>query len=355
MDLRERVWQSLRGVRYPGYTRDIVSFGLVRRVEVGEGEVRVLLGTGHLAPHVRQAIEAQVRHVLRALPGVAGVEVEIAAVDRPQHRTPRQEGDRPPFLAPESRTVVLPVASGKGGVGKSTVTVNLAVAVAQRGKRVGVIDADVYGFSIPRMLGIRGTPRVAGRTIVPLERAGVRVISVGMLVGTEQAVIWRGPLLHKTLTTFIGQVAWGELDYLFVDLPPGTGDVPLTIAQELPRARMIVVTTPQDAAVEVAVRAARMAETVNMDVAGVIENMSFYRPDPGGPPVYVFGQGGGRRLARLIDAPLLAEIPLDPLVRESGDRGEPVVLSAPASPASRAFLEAAEQLLRAGESAPVPS
>jgi ATP-binding protein involved in chromosome partitioning len=183
----------------------------------------------------------------------------------------------------------------------------------------------------------------------------VRVISVGMLVGTEEAVIWRGPLLHKTLTTFITQVAWGELDYLFVDLPPGTGDVPLTIAQELPGARMIVVTTPQDAAVEVAARAARMAETVNMDVAGVIENMSFYRPDPESPPVYVFGQGGGRRLARLIDAPLLAEIPLDPLVRESGDRGEPVVLGAPCSPASRAFLAAAEQLLRIGESAPVPS
>jgi ATP-binding protein involved in chromosome partitioning len=348
MRLRDRVSQAPRDVRSSGYSRDIVSFGLTKHVEVAGDLVRVALAVGHLPEDARAAILAEARRALKALPGVATVEIEATS---PERRAPSVErrgpAERPSFLTPDSPTRILPIASGKGGVGKSTVTVNLAAALAASGKRVGVIDADVYGFSIPRMLGVTGAPEVAGGKIVPRERAGIRVISIGMLVDPRQAVIWRGPLLHKTLMSFISRAAWGTLDYVLLDLPPGTGDVSITIAQQLPRTSMIIVTTPQDAAVVVAARAARTAETVNMGVAGVIENMSAFLPTPEGEPLYLFDRGGGRRLADLVGAPLFAAIPLDPRLREGGDGGQPIVLSAPEIPASRAFFEAAERLMAA--------
>jgi len=261
---------------------------------------------------------------------------------------------RSSFLGPDSPIRVIAVASGKGGVGKSTVTVNLAATFAQMGHKVGIIDADVYGFSIPKMLGVSGHPTLVDQMIIPLERDGIRVISIGfMLPDDEQAVIWRGPLLHKTLTTFINEVHWGDdLEYLFMDLPPGTGDVAITIAQTLPQSFMVLVTTPQEAAVKVALRAAKMAEKVNMDVTGVIENMSYYQPAPGAAPVYIFGRGGGEALAKQLSVPLLGEIPLDTIVREGGDRGRPVVLTHPESEAARAFRQAAERLRAA---VPVPA
>jgi ATP-binding protein involved in chromosome partitioning len=227
-------------------------------------------------------------------------------------------------------------------VGKSTVTANLAVALAQGGSRVGVLDADVYGFSIPRMLGMDGRPTVIDQMIIPLERWGVRAVSMGMLVDRDEAVIWRGPMLHKALLTFITEVHWGDIDTLLLDLPPGTGDVSITVAQQLPRAEVLVVTTPQQAAVEVAARAARMAEKVNLKVAGVIENMSTLEDGP--VPVAVFGEGGGRALAERLRVPLLARIPLDPRICEAGDAGEPVVVRYPDSPGARAFREAAQRL-----------
>ncbi|MDQ7844872.1 MAG: P-loop NTPase, partial [Armatimonadota bacterium] len=219
---------------------------------------------------------------------------------------------------------------------------------------VGILDADVYGFSIPKMLGVHGRPTLIDQMIIPLEKDGIRVISMGFLLPDEdQAVIWRGPLLHKTLTTFIGEVHWGgDLDYLLIDLPPGTGDVSITIAQTLPQAFMVLVTTPQEAAAQVARRAARMAEKVNMEVVGVVENMSFFQPAPDAPPIYVFGRGGGAQLARELGVPLLGEIPLDPAVREGGDTGRPIVLARPRSPAAAAFRAAAEKLRNA---VPVPA
>jgi ATP-binding protein involved in chromosome partitioning len=252
-------------------------------------------------------------------------------------------------LGPESATRVIAVASGKGGVGKSTVTVNLAAALAAMGHTVGILDADVYGFSIPKMLGVAGRPTMVDQMIIPLEKDGIRVISIGFLLPDEnEAVIWRGPLLHKTLTTFIGEVAWGDdLQYLLLDLPPGTGDVSITIAQTLPQSYMLLVTTPQDAAAQVARRAARMAEKVNMELIGVVENMSFYLPAPGAERVYIFGRGGGAELARQLEVPLLGEIPLDQSIREGSDAGRPVVLSRPHSAAAAAFRETAERLARA--------
>lgn len=354
MSLKDQVWQALRRIPYPGYSRDIVSFGLVQRVTAVEekGVVAVALAVAHLPAETQGRILHEVEQALRALPNVRSVEVVAVAPgplrpswsSRPAPQRGRGEGI-------EAKTRFIPVASGKGGVGKSTVTVNLAVALRKRGARVGIIDADVYGFSIPRMLGVEGRLFVEDGRILPLEREGVKVVSMGMLVEREEAVIWRGPLLHKMLSTFIRDVAWGDLDILLLDLPPGTGDVSLTIAQELPHAEMVIVTTPQVAATEVAMRAARMAEKVNMDIAGVIENMSYLQVPPRGERLYLFGRGGGKALAERIGAPLLAEIPLDPLVRECGDRGDPVVLAAPDAPVAQAFFVAADRLLALAEAA----
>jgi len=355
VSLKDQVWQTLRRIPYPGYSRDIVSFGLVQKVTVSEekGVVAVALAIAHLPPESRDHLLREVDRTLRALPGIRAVEIVAVAPGpaRPSgairpHATWGAGGES------AGKTRFLAIASGKGGVGKSTVTVNLAMAMQKRGAKVGIIDADVYGFSIPRMLGVRGHLFSEDGRIIPLEREGVKVVSMGMLVKHEEAVIWRGPLLHKMLTTFIRDVAWGDLDVLLLDLPPGTGDVSLTIAQELPRAEMVIITTPQIAATEVAIRAARMAEKVNMDIAGVIENMSYLQVSPEGERLYLFGRGGGRELAERLGVPLLAEIPLDPLLRECADQGNPVVLVAPDAPVSRAFLSAADRLLAAARAMP---
>lgn len=347
---REQVMEALRDVQDPELHRSIVELDMVRDVAIADGQVRVdALLTISGCP-LREVIIESIRQRVAQLPGVHSVEVHLGVMSPEQRqalitklRGP-QPADRPPsFLRPDSPVRILAVASGKGGVGKSTVTANLAVALAQGGSRVGLIDADVYGFSIPRMLGLDGHPTVIDQMIIPMERWNVRVISMGMLVNRDDAVVWRGPMLHKALLTFIGEVHWGDIDTLLLDLPPGTGDVSITIAQQLPRAEMLIVTTPQPAAVEVAARAARMAEKVNMRVAGVIENMSYYDP-PGGERVYLFGDGGGMALAEQLGVPVLAEVPLDPRVRECSDRGEPVIVVHPDSAAARAFLRAASAL-----------
>jgi ATP-binding protein involved in chromosome partitioning len=242
------------------------------------------------------------------------------------------------------------VASGKGGVGKSTVTANLAAALAAEGHRVGVLDADVWGFSIPRMMGISGQPVGFNNMILPLESHGVRIISMGFFVPEEQPVIWRGPMLHKAVQQFLGDVYWGEIDFLLCDLPPGTGDVSLSMASFLPGAYMLVVTTPQEAARKVAERAGKMAAQVHQKVLGVVENMSYFVCPHCGEPTAIFGQGGGEEAARTLGVPLLGRIPLYPQVREGGDSGTPLVLSEPDSPAGEALLESARQLAKATRS-----
>lgn len=245
---------------------------------------------------------------------------------------------------------IIAVGSGKGGVGKSTVTVNLACALAAQGHRVGVLDADVWGFSIPRMIGVSGKPVGFNDMILPLESHGVKVISMGFFVPEETPVIWRGPMLHKAIEQFLGDVYWGDLDFLLCDLPPGTGDVSISLASFLPGASMLVVTTPQEAARKVAERAGKMAERTNLRPLGVIENMSWYVCPHCGEREAIFGTGGGQEAADTLGVPLMAQIPLMPALREGGDTGTPLVISDPDAPASEALLEAARALVRTTKS-----
>lgn len=351
---REQVLEALRDVHDPELHKSIVELDMVRDVTVTNGIVKIEALLTISGCPLRETIVSSIKERVAALPGVRDVDVVLGVMSQEQRQGLIQKlrgGEMHPtkraaFLTAASPTRVVAVASGKGGVGKSTVTVNLAMAMAMDGRRVGVIDADVYGFSIPRMLGVSGRPTAIDQMLIPLERDGIRVMSIGFLLPDEnEAVVWRGPMLHKALVTFISEVHWGDdLEYLLLDLPPGTGDVSLSLAQTLPQASMLIVTTPQPAAVTVAARAAKMAEKVNMDVVGVIENMSGFIPAPGAPRIDVFGRGGGLRLAEQLGVPLLAEVPLDLAVREGSDVGEPVVKGRPESPAAMALREAARKL-----------
>ena len=255
--------------------------------------------------------------------------------------------DQPKFLATSSTTRVLGISSGKGGVGKSSVTVNLAIALAQAGKRVGVLDADVYGFSIPKMLGPEHDPIILGDTVVPTAVHGVRCLSMGFFVPDEQPVIWRGPMLHKAIEQFVTEAWWGEPDFLLIDMPPGTGDVALTLSEVLPRVEIYVVTTPQAAAERVAQRSAWAARKMKLAVRGVIENMSWFTGDDG-TRYELFGAGGGSDLAAQVGVPMLGQIPLVPALREGGDRGMPITVSDPESEASQAFAVIAEKIIAQG-------
>jgi ATP-binding protein involved in chromosome partitioning len=253
------------------------------------------------------------------------------------------EGRTIPFADAGSRTRVLLIASGKGGVGKSSITTNLAVALAQRGKSVGVLDADVWGFSIPKMLGVDRAPVVLDQMLLPPEVHGVRCISIGFFADEDQPVIWRGPMLHKALEQFLTDVYWDDPDYLLVDLPPGTGDVSISLAQMLPHAEMYVVTTPQPAAQRVAQRAGFMAHKVNLKVRGVIENMTWFTGDDG-KRYEIFGSGGGSQLAEALEVPLLGQVPLVPAMREGGDDGHPIVITEPKGEAAEVFASIAERV-----------
>ncbi len=352
---REQVLEALRDVQDPELHKSIVELDMVREIAVRDGHVTVdALLTISGCP-LRETIVQSIAERVRALPGVNAVDVKLGVMSADQRQGLVQKlrgGEMHPakhssFLTAESRTRVIAVASGKGGVGKSTVTANVAMAMAMDGRRVGVIDADVYGFSIPRMLGVTGQPTAIDQMLIPLERDGIRVMSIEFLLpNKDDAVVWRGPMLHKTLVTFISEVHWGDdLEYLLIDLPPGTGDVALSIAQTLPQASMLIVTTPQPAAAAVAQRAAKMAEKVNMEVVGVVENMSGFTATPGGPTIDLFGRGGGLRLAEQLGVPLLGEIPLDVSLREGGDVGRPIVKAHPESPAAKVLREVARKLV----------
>jgi ATP-binding protein involved in chromosome partitioning len=308
---------------------------LTRRVEAA---VAAIAGIDRVDVDLREMTDSEKAGAARILKGEAPPN-PLAVVDA---AAANQPGNRPrvnPFT--DARTRVLAIASGKGGVGKSSVTTNLSIALAQRDRNVAVVDADVWGFSLPRMLGVAEPPALVDDVLVPPEAHGVRVISMGFFTAEDQAVIWRGPMLHKALEQFLTDVHWGEPDYLVVDLPPGTGDISLSIAQFLPRAEVIVVTTPQPAAQKVAQRAAAMAEKVELDVIGVIENMSWFRGDDG-TAYEIFGAGGGEELAAQIGVALLGQVPLVPLLREGGDNGHPIVVAHPDDEAAAIFRAIAE-------------
>ena len=343
---REQVEQALTRVIDPELRRSVVELDMVRDLQIDDDEVRLKIALTVPGCPLRGSFEEQVQRELLPLPGVERIRLSFGVMT-PEEKaalTSMLQGgvtQRAKGISVDANTRVLAVASGKGGVGKSSLTVNLAAALSSLGQKAGVLDADVYGYSIPRMLGISQRPVAVDRMIVPPVRGDLKVMSIGFFVDDNAPVMWRGPMLHKVLEQFLADVHWGDLDWLLVDMPPGTGDVSISLGQLLPRAEVVVVTTPQRAAQEVAVRAADMARKTNMRIIGVIENMSYLV----GSGEEVFGSGGGEELAREIDAPLLGKVPLDPSLREAADAGDPIVSSDPGSEASRAILAIAETIL----------
>jgi ATP-binding protein involved in chromosome partitioning len=355
---REQIDAALATVNDPEIRRPITELGMVDAVEI-DGDtvtVRVLLTVA--ACPLRDRITADVTAAVAGVPGVGSVIVDLGVMtdEQRQAMAASLRGGQParevPFARPESLTRVYAVASGKGGVGKSSVTVNLAAAMAADGLNVGVVDADIYGHSIPRMLGARGLPTQVEDMLMPPAAHGVRVISIGMFTPGNQPVVWRGPMLHRALQQFLADVWWGDLDVLLLDLPPGTGDVAISVAQLIPGAEILVVTTPQPAAAEVAERAGTIALQTHQRIAGVIENMSAFACPHCGEPIELFGSGGGEAVAAALtravgaEVPLLAQVPLDPRVREGGDTGRPLVLDDPAAPAAAALISVARRLGR---------
>ncbi|MBO4164850.1 MULTISPECIES: Mrp/NBP35 family ATP-binding protein [Micromonospora] len=355
--LSDAIQAALATVNDPEIRRPITDLGMVRSAEIGEdGVVRVGLLLTVAGCPLKDKLRGDITAAVGAVPGVTGVEIDFGVMS-PEQRQELQGKLRGgstdeaviPFAQPGSRTRVYAVASGKGGVGKSSVTVNLAAALAARGLSVGVVDADIYGHSVPRMLGADGKPTRVEDMIMPPQANGVKVISIGMFTPGNAAVVWRGPMLHRALQQFLGDVYWGELDVLLLDLPPGTGDIAISVAQLLPNAEILVVTTPQAAAAEVAERAGAISLQTHQRIVGVIENMSWLEL-PDGSRMEVFGAGGGQEVAesltRTIGAqvPLLGQIPMDTRVREGGDAGIPIVLSAPDAPAAKALRQVADRL-----------
>jgi ATP-binding protein involved in chromosome partitioning len=347
---------ALAAVLDPEIGRPITELGMVESVRAGaDGTVRVSVLLTVAGCPMRQKLTRDVTAAVSQLAGVRAVEVEFGVMTDAQRTALRQQlrGDAAtveiPFAQPGSRTRVYAVASGKGGVGKSSVTVNLAVALARRGMTVGVLDADIYGFAVPRMLGVTGKPTLVEQMIMPPQAAGVKVISIGMFTQGNTAVVWRGPMLHRALQQFLADVFWGELDVLLMDLPPGTGDIAISVAQLVPSAELLLVTTPQVAAREVAERAGSIALQTHQQIIGVVENMSWLDL-PDGSRMQLFGSGGGQAVADALAVatgtrvPLLGQIPIDQRVREGGDTGQPIVLTDPSAPAAVALAAVADVL-----------
>ena len=344
--LESSVMEALRTVKYPGYSRDIVSFGLVKGVQIDGGAVGVLLELTTPNPEIGNQIADAAKAALRdQIEGItdAHVQVQVPPPTSAVSATPANTGVAQRNRMPGVRRVVA-VASGKGGVGKSTCSVNLACALARAGLRVGLLDCDIYGPSIPLMMGIQERPTLTDdERLVPPVRHGVKLMSMGFLIDPDQAVIWRGPMIQKTIHQFINQVAWGDLDYLLVDLPPGTGDAQLSLCQSVPLDGGVIITTPQEASLGVVRKGMSLFEKVQVPILGIVENMSGFRLADG-TRVDIFGHGGGRLEAERKGVTFLGEIPLVVAIREGGDRGEPVVVADPMGEAARAFSAVAAGL-----------
>jgi ATP-binding protein involved in chromosome partitioning len=336
---QDKILEALKAVKYPGYSRDIISFGLVKDLSVANGAVSVSLQLTSANPEAARQIKAEAEQVLKKLAGVSQVVVEVhqpaggAAAGGFGHQT----------KVPGVKRIIA-VASGKGGVGKSTCAANLACALRHLGARVGLLDCDIYGPSIPLMMGVYERPTVsADERLVPPVAHGVRVMSIGLLLNDDQPVIWRGPMISKTINQFLLAVEWGELDYLVVDLPPGTGDAQLSLCQTVPLDGGVIISTPQEASLGVVRKGIAMFKKVNVPILGLVENMSYFTT-PNGERVEIFGHGGGREEAARQNAPFLGEVPLFTEIREAGDRGTPVVVAAPNHAAGQAFIQIAEAL-----------
>jgi ATP-binding protein involved in chromosome partitioning len=336
---RDAVWSALERVIDPELRRPVTELDMVRDVAIDGGRVEIRLALTVAGCPLRSSFQQQVADAVGAVPGVdeVGLEFDVMNDEERTALTTKLRGgvaERSKGISVDASTRVLAIASGKGGVGKSSLTVNLAAAFTRLGRSVGVLDADVYGHSIPHLLGVSQRPVVVDRMIVPPVKDDLKLMSIGFFLDENSPVMWRGPMLHRALEQFLSDVHWGELDLLLVDMPPGTGDVSISLGQLLPRAEAIIVTTPQPLAQEVAVRAALMAQKTQMRLLGVVENMTSE----------VFGSGGGDRLARELGVPLLGCVPLDARLREAGDRGEPLVSADPGAEAAVAIAEIAEAL-----------
>lgn len=334
----QQITDALKAVKYPGYSRDIVSFGLVKHIAAANGAVNVTIQLTSPNNEAAQRIKVDAEQVLRALAGVQLVSVQV--------NQPAAPASGQPTTAPQANKVpgikrIVAVASGKGGVGKSTCSVNLACALRHLGERVGLLDCDIYGPSIPLMMGIKQRPTIsADEKLVPPENYGVKLMSMGFLLDSDQPVIWRGPMIMKTIQQFIHSVDWGELDYLLVDLPPGTGDAQLSLCQTVPLDGGVIVTTPQEASLGVVRKGIAMFQKVNVAILGIVENMSYYMT-PNGDRIELFGHGGGRAEAARQNAPFLGEVPIYVEIREGGDTGQPIVVTSPDSAPGRSFVDIA--------------
>ncbi|AGZ46265.1 Mrp/NBP35 family ATP-binding protein [Actinoplanes friuliensis] len=356
--IEDAIQAALATVDDPEIRKPITDLGMVKGFTVSGSSVKVELLLTVAGCPLRDKLTSDITAAVTTIPGITSVDIDFGVMTEEQRKalqvTLRGGGEQPaepviPFAQPGSKTRVYAVASGKGGVGKSSVTVNLAASLAKRGLSVGVVDADIYGHSVPRMLGVEGRPTRVEDMIMPPQSHGVKVISIGMFTAGNAAVVWRGPMLHRALQQFLADVFWGELDVLLLDLPPGTGDVAISLAQLLPNAEILVVTTPQMAAAEVAERAGAIAMQTHQRLVGVVENMSWLEL-PDGSRMEVFGAGGGQTVADSLtqtmgaSVPLLGQIPLDTRVREAGDAGTPVVLAEPDAPAAKALDAVADRL-----------
>ena len=338
------ITEALKNVKYPGYSRDIVSFGLIKQVGVQGDTVTVMLGLATASPEIGTKLQEDCERALKGLPGVRSVVVET-------NRSATAAGAGQSSLGQQGKGVpgirrVVAIASGKGGVGKSTVSVNLACGLQKLGARVGLLDCDIYGPSIPLMMGINNRPTISDQEkMVPPANHGVKLMSMGFLLEGDQPVIWRGPMIMKTIQQFFSSVEWGTLDFLLVDLPPGTGDAQLSLCQTVPLDGGVIVTTPQEASLGVVRKGIGMFQKLNVPILGIVENMSYFTA-PGGERVEIFGHGGGRAEAERQNVPFLGEVPLFTEIREGGDKGMPVVVSSPNHPAGQTFLDIAGALQR---------
>jgi ATP-binding protein involved in chromosome partitioning len=358
MPTKEQISEVLGEIQDPELHRGLNDLNMVRGIDVDGRTVNVLIALTipgcPLKDYFYTVIPAK---LTETFPVIEHVEVELTSMTEEERQALvggiRQEAPAP-FANPDSRTRVIAVGSGKGGVGKSTTTVNLAASLAKLGHSVGLLDADVWGFSIPRMLGVHERPTVVDNMVMAPEVFGVKVVSIGLFTNEDNPVVWRGPMLHKALQQFLSDVHWDEPEYLLIDLPPGTGDVSISIAQFVPGAAMIVVTTPQAVAEKVAQRAGFMAQKTGLEIVGVVENMSYFRGDDG-KEYEIFGSGGGGELAETLQVPLVGQIPIDPALREFADVGAPIVLQAPDSEVAQSLDRAAKEIVNLVPPKPKPS
>ena len=339
---QEKVRDALQGVLDPELNRSLVELGMIRDIAVADGRISLTLALTTSRCPKKAALVSQIEEVLGRLPGVAAVEVNLPTLseEETQRLFPRH-----PLAGLKKVRYVLAVASGKGGVGKTTIAVNLALSLAAEGHRVGLLDADVYGPSVPVMLALSESPRWENKMMLPVEKFGLQIMSLGMMVKEGEAFIWRGPMVGKAIRQLIEEVLWGELDYLVVDLPPGTGDPSITVAQLIPKASILMVTTPQEVALADVRRAVGLFRKFDLNIFGLVENMSYFLCGHSLVPIEIFGRGGGAKLSEELGLPLLGVVPIELEIRKGGDTGEPLMVSAPESETGRIFQAIARKVL----------